>query len=117
MLTPKQRSEFDERGFVSLRGVFSRAEAAAMQERLWATLKGAWPRGTRDSKTRPGRRAGTKACQVHWTVYVKCLRCASTFAPEAGAQCVSSARWDLGGGRPEPSRGRAVPTATINRLL
>ena len=33
--------------------------------------------------------------------------CASTFAPKAGAQCVSSARWDLCGGPP----ARAVPTA------
>ena len=32
---------------------------------------------------------------------------ASTFAPEAGAQCVSSARWDLRGGPP----ARTVPTA------
>ena len=27
----------------------------------------------------------------------------STFVPKAGAQCVSSARWDLRGGRPEPN--------------
>src|SRR6266496_5159805 len=33
--------------------------------------------------------------------------CASAFVPEAGAQCVSSARWDLRGGPP----ARAVPTA------
>ena len=33
---------------------------------------------------------------------------ASTSEPEAGAQCVSSARWDLSGGRPV----RVVPTAT-----
>ena len=33
--------------------------------------------------------------------------CASTLGPEAGAQCISSARWDLCGGPPE----RAVPTA------
>ena len=32
--------------------------------------------------------------------------------PEAGAQCVKRARWDLCGGRPEPTRRRAVPTAT-----
>jgi group II intron reverse transcriptase/maturase len=32
--------------------------------------------------------------------------------PEAGAQCVSSARWDLRGGLPE----RAVPTANMLRL-
>ena len=28
--------------------------------------------------------------------------CASTFVLKAGAQCVSSARWDLCGGRPQP---------------
>ncbi|MEN8183850.1 MAG: phytanoyl-CoA dioxygenase family protein [Myxococcota bacterium] len=38
MWIPAQRSEFDERGFVRLRHVFSRAEAAAMEERLWASL-------------------------------------------------------------------------------
>ena len=32
---------------------------------------------------------------------------ASSFAPEAGARCVDSARWDLRGGPP----ARAVPTA------
>ncbi len=32
-----------------------------------------------------------------------------TSPPEAGAQCGSSARWDLCGGLPE----RAVPTATV----
>ncbi len=36
-------------------------------------------------------------------------RCASTFLPEAGAQCVSSARWDLSGGRPEPLKGKGCP--------
>ena len=38
-----------------------------------------------------------------------------TLVPKGGAQCVSSARWDLRGGRPEPTRRRAVPTATSNR--
>ncbi|MGH3686069.1 MAG: recombinase family protein [Pseudonocardiaceae bacterium] len=33
--------------------------------------------------------------------------CAFAFVPKAGAQCVSSARWDLRGGPP----ARAVPTA------
>jgi len=35
-----------------------------------------------------------------------CASSSSTFVPEAGAQCVSSARWDLCGGRPQ---GRALP--------
>ena len=39
----------------------------------------------------------------------RCTRsqsCASTFVPKAGAQCASSARWDLCGGPPE---GRSLP--------
>ena len=36
---------------------------------------------------------------------------ASTLAPKGGAQCASSARWDLCGGRVEPQRRRPVPTA------
>ncbi len=38
-----------------------------------------------------------------------------TLGPKGGAQCTSSARWDLRGGRPESTRRRAVPTATSNR--
>ena len=34
---------------------------------------------------------------------------ASTSQPEAGAQCVSTARWDLCGGRPEPLRVKGRP--------
>ena len=34
---------------------------------------------------------------------------ASTPSPKAGAQCVSSARWDLCGGRPEPARAKGRP--------
>ena len=35
---------------------------------------------------------------------------ASTLVPKGGAQCVSSARWDLRGGR----RATGVPTASMN---
>jgi Phytanoyl-CoA dioxygenase (PhyH) len=38
MLTSEQRSDFRERGHLRLRGAFSRAEAAAMEEFIWATL-------------------------------------------------------------------------------
>jgi len=38
--------------------------------------------------------------------------CGSTLVPKAGAQCVSSARWDLCGGPPV----RAVPTATSDSV-
>lgn len=34
--------------------------------------------------------------------------------PEVGAQCSSSARWDLCGGRAEPHELRPVPTATVS---
>jgi hypothetical protein len=39
------------------------------------------------------------------------VREASAFSsrPEAGAQCGSSARWDLSGGRPEPLRVKGRP--------
>src|SRR5512132_3462673 len=67
--------------------------------------KGGWTRGTRTSKTRPGRRAGTMARQVRWIVCAE----SSTPEPKSGAQCVSSARWDLRGGPP----ARAVPTAIM----
>src|SRR5205823_178216 len=36
----------------------------------------------------------------------------STLAPKSGAQCVSSARWDLRGGPP----ARAVPTAIMSNV-
>jgi hypothetical protein len=52
-----------------------------------------------------------KACPVRSPAYAK-RQCALTSASEARAQCVSSARWDLCGGRSEPMRRRAVPTAT-----
>jgi RNA-directed DNA polymerase len=38
---------------------------------------------------------------------------ASTPEPKAGAQCVSSARWDLCGGRAVPHKRRPVPTAMV----
>lgn len=38
MLTREQRAEFRERGFLRLREVFSHAEAASMEERLWMSL-------------------------------------------------------------------------------
>jgi hypothetical protein len=34
---------------------------------------------------------------------------ASTLGPKGGAQCVSSARWDLRGGRPEPNQAKGCP--------
>ena len=43
---------------------------------------------------------------MRWTVCVNWM-CVFAFGPKAGAQCVSSARWDLCGGPP----ARAVPTA------
>jgi hypothetical protein len=38
MLTVQQRDEFDAQGFLRLRGVFSRAEAAAMEAHIWNAL-------------------------------------------------------------------------------
>jgi hypothetical protein len=39
MLTREQKEAFQEHGFVRLPGVFSRAEAARMEDRLWAALQ------------------------------------------------------------------------------
>ncbi len=47
-----------------------------------------------------------QTCKVRWNGYGRRSVCAST--PEVGAQCGSSARWDLRGGR----RVTGVPTAT-----
>lgn len=38
MLTPAQREEFDERGFVQLAGAFPADAAAAMEDRVWSAL-------------------------------------------------------------------------------
>ena len=48
-----------------------------------------------------------QTCKVRWNGYGRRSVCAST--PEVGAQCGSSARWDLRGGR----RVTGVPTATV----
>jgi hypothetical protein len=63
--------------------------------------------GNAASKTRSGRRAGT-ARQVSWIVCVGSGFDRSGGGPERGAQCGSSARWDLCGGPPE----KVVPTAS-----
>ena len=55
--------------------------------------------------------SGCDASSLRWLPSARILHpypaCASTLAPKAGAQCGSSARWDLCGGPP----ARAVPTA------
>ena len=63
--------------------------------------------GNAASTTRPGHRAGTGASSVLDRVR-RFGPDRSDVRPERGAQCGSSARWDLCGGPPE----RAVPTAT-----
>ena len=39
-LTPKQREEFEERGYLRVEGAFSKREARAMEERVWQELEG-----------------------------------------------------------------------------
>ena len=73
--------------------------------------------GKAASKTRPGLRAGQGALSA----LVRMRRIAgvrgSTPSLKRGAQCGSSARWDLCGGRAEPSKRRPVPTATTTEGL
>ena len=64
--------------------------------------------GNAASTTRPGHRAGTGASSVLDRVR-RFGPDRTDVRPERGAQCGSSARWDLCGGPPE----RAVPTATV----
>ena len=75
-------------------------------------------KGNTASTTRPGHRAGPGAPNGLDRVRESVRKDkgttpspthAFTSAPKAGAQCVSSARWDLRGGPP----ARAVPTAII----
>src|SRR6185312_6480911 len=77
-------------------------------------------KGNTASTTRPGHRAGPVAPNGLDRVRESVRKDkgttpspthAFTSAPKAGAQCVSSARWDLRGGPP----ARAVPTAIIER--
>ena len=71
---------------------------------IWTTLNG------HEARNR-GHGQGTvptsipNACEMRWNGYGRQSVCAST--PEVGAQCGSSARWDLCGGR----RETGVPTA------
>ena len=65
--------------------------------------------GNAASTTRPGHRAGTGASSVLDRVR-RFGPDRTDVRPERGAQCGSSARWDLCGGPPE----RAVPTATVD---
>lgn len=39
MLSAEQRAEFDEQGFLRLRGMFSRDEASAMEDHVWPALE------------------------------------------------------------------------------
>ena len=39
MLTPEQRTEFDERGFVLIPSAFTAAEASAMEDLVWAHVE------------------------------------------------------------------------------
>ena len=75
-------------------------------------------KGNTASTTRPGHRAGPGAPNGLDRVRESAGKDkgttpspthAFTSAPKAGAQCVSSARWDLRGGPP----ARAVPTAIV----
>ena len=82
------------------------AAAEAVEERGLAE-------GNTDGTTHPGRSAGHDAPSgLDRVREVARLTCALAFVPEAGAQCVSSARWDLRGGPP----ARAVPTAITARV-
>ena len=80
-------------------------QGAVWLRRWWR--EGGSARGTRPAQHTPDTEPG-QVCQVRWTVCVGSGLMRTGVGPERGAQCGSSARWDLCGGPPE----RAVPTAT-----
>ena len=80
-------------------------QGAVWLRRWWR--EGGSARGTRPAQHAPDTEPG-QVCQVRWTVCVGSGLMRTGVGPERGAQCGSSARWDLCGGPPE----RAVPTAT-----
>ena len=81
-------------------------QGAVWLRRWWR--EGGSARGTRPAQHTPDTEPG-QVCQVRWTVCVGSGLMRTGVGPERGAQCGSSARWDLCGGPPE----RAVPTATV----
>ena len=75
---------------------------------IWPTLNGHAARNRGHSQEIVPT-SYSQTCKVRWNGYGRHSVCAST--PEVGAQCGSSARWDLRGGR----RVTGVPTATAQR--
>ena len=75
---------------------------------IWTTLNGHEARN-RGHCQEIAPTSNPQTCQMRWDGYGRHSVCAST--PEVGAQCGSSARWDLRGGR----RVTGVPTATAQR--
>ncbi len=75
-------------------------------ESIWTTLNGHEARNRGHSQEAVPTPI-PNACKLRWNGYGRQSVCAS--APEVGAQCGSSARWDLCGGR----RATGVPTAKV----
>lgn len=74
MLSDQQREAFAERGLVRLAGAFSRADAQAMEERLWAGL----------SDRYGARRDDPATWQLGWATGLQDLRTDSVFDPIGG---------------------------------
>ena len=55
MLTTEQRQAFDVQGFVRIPGAFSRAEAQAMEDQMWAVLKQKYGASPNDPGTWPAQ--------------------------------------------------------------
>src|SRR5664279_4698790 len=92
-----------------IRDRYLRSRRTRPRERLrrwWR--KGGWARGTRSARRAPD--TGPEFVRhMRWIVCAGEGLAQSDAGPEPGAQCGSSARWDLCGGPPE----RAVPTASL----
>ncbi len=94
MLSPEQRDEFESRGFLRIRGAFSRAEAALMADRLWSALGQKYDvcRGDRATWNGPV------------SVGLQRLRTASVFDPIGGPATLAAIDDLIGKGRWEPPK-------------
>ena len=94
MLTREQRQSFHERGFVRLRGVFSRDEAARMEECLWVTLH----------RKHGVERSDPTTWSVPLGLGLQSLRSHAVFAPIGGPTTVQAIDDLVGQGRWERPR-------------
>jgi hypothetical protein len=94
MSSQEQRSEFERSGFVRLRGAFSRAEAAAMEDHLWAAL----------CRKHGVSREDPRSWEIPPAAGLQPLRTHAVFAPIGGPALLEALDDLIGAGRWEEPR-------------